>query len=194
MLGILVGRGFLPGMETAISDLKGRIGKLPRMVSNNKSNDLRPSNRSEPDPKLDFYKKLSSKKDEAKKKKWQPKKKAERPKKERPPITVKATQDIPPESKEREGIETQKRGPKPWISETQYTVQIASLKEKIKAEKLIKHLTDRGYPAYYYEVEVNGKSYYRIRCGRFENRKEAENYAISLERDQGIEGFVSKLD
>ena len=117
-----------------------------------------------------------------------------RPKKERPLRKVQAPQERPPERKEREGIETQKRGPKPSISEIQYTVQLASLKERIRAEKLIRHLTDRGYPAYYYEVKVNGKTYYRIRCGRFKNRKEAENYASNLERDQGIEGFVSRLD
>ncbi len=193
VLGILVGRGFLSGSVTVISDLKGQINRLQGMVSTNKSQDRRSPKKSDPNPKLAFYEKLSIKKDEAKKN-WKPERKVEKTKKEPLPMKVETTQEKPQEKKKREGIGNQKRKPELPIPKTHYTVQLASLGDKIEAEKFIKELISQGYPAYYYEVRVKDKTYYRIRCGRFMSRKEAKGYARKLEREEGIEGFVSKLE
>lgn len=193
VLGILVGRGFLSGSVTVISDLKGQINRLQGMVSANKSKNRRSPKKSDPNPKLAFYEKLSIKKDEAKEN-WKPERKAEKTKKEPFPMKVKTSQEKPQEKKKKEGIDTQKRKPEPPIPKTHYTVQLASLENKIEAEKFIKELIGKGYPAYYYEVRVKDKTYYRIRCGRFMSRKEARNYAGKLKKEEGIEGFVSTLE
>ncbi|MFH1349780.1 MAG: SPOR domain-containing protein [Pseudomonadota bacterium] len=68
VLGIMVGRGFLPGAVTALTDLKGQISKLQEMVRRNKSNDVIVKREPNPEPKLDFYEKLATKKEEAIKK------------------------------------------------------------------------------------------------------------------------------
>lgn len=217
VLGILVGRGFLPGTVTALSQLKAQINTLQAMVSRNKSHDLSSPKKAEPDPQLAFYEKLSSKKDEAKKE-WAPKGSAGGPNKEANRRKGKTRQGVQQE-KQAEGLkrearqtetrvsqlsalEKQKRGDAgnekkaydPNFPGGQYTVQLASLGEKAKAEKMIGDLQKRGYPAYFYEVEVKGKTYYRVRCGRFAGKGEAGDYASKLKTETGIKGFVSKVE
>ena len=216
MLGILVGRGFLPGTVTALSQLKAQIETLQAMVSRNKSHDLSSPKKPEPDPQLAFYEKLSSKKDEAKKE-WAPKGSAGGPKKKANRRKGNTRQGLQKE-KQAEGLtrearqtetrasqlsalEKQKRGEAGNTKKAydpsfqgQYTVQLASLGEKAKAEKMIGDLHKRGYAAYFYEVEVKGKSYYRVRCGRFARKAEADDYASKLKTETGIKGFVSKVE
>jgi len=169
VLGILVGRGFFPDSVTALSDLKGQISKLQEMISRNKSTDSGHNKKPDPEPKLAFYEKLSSKKEEAVK----------------GPIT---------ESKKGTGSTNSNRKQDVPIPAGQYTVQIASLREREKAEKMVDRLMDRGYPAYFYEVKINGKVYYRIRCRKFINREEAQHYADKLAKEEGIKGYVTRIE
>jgi len=196
VLGILVGRGFLPGAVTTISDLRSQISKLQEMVRNKKTDNRMALKKPTPDPKLAFYEKLSSKKDEVKNNQ-KPEKEAGSPKKTTPPKKVEDIQKrLLDEQKKKDSnsIQTAKREPEPLTSGIQYTVQIASLRDKEKAEKLINSLIDRGYQAYYYEAKVNGKTYYRVRCGRFSDRADAGDYARKLADEEGIKGFVSRLE
>ena len=52
----------------------------------------------------------------------------------------------------------------------------------------------QGYPAYFYEIELKGKTFYRVRCGRFLNREDASRYGARMKRESGIKGFVSRLE
>lgn len=192
VLGILVGRGFFPGKVTTISDLRAQIQRLQEMVTHKSSKGMESIKKSEPDPKLAFYEKLSSKKDEAKKDR-QIEKKRGIPK-EKPPQKKIEIPKKPVSEKKREGTEALVRPPKPLTNAIQYTVQVASFDDKSKADKVIKRLIDAGLPAYHYEAKVKGKIYYRIRCGRFMNREEARIYAGKLARENGIKGFVSKIE
>ena len=213
VLGIFVGRGFLPGTVTAISDLRRQISRLQAIVNHKKTEERVTPESSVPDPKLAFYEKLSSKKDEAKKKS-EP---ALDPESGRTPVAAKEDRITGPLRTEGEEVsyrpgsplmvkknqeslrdtkENQRasdRGGEPG-SEIRFTVQIASVSDKEKAEGLIARLVKQGYPAYYYEVEVRGKTYYRVRCGRFIERPEAAEYAKELERKAGIKGFVSRME
>ena len=193
VLGILVGRGFFPGKVTTISDLRAQIQRLQEMISHKSSKEMESIKRHEPDPKLAFYEKLSSKKNEAKKDRHieknrkvpeekPPQKQIERPKK---PLL---------EKNKRAKTEALSRRSKPLTNEFQYTVQVASFDDKSKADKMLKQLTDSGLSAYYHEAKVKGKNYYRIRCGKFMNREEASIYARKLARENGLKGFVSKIE
>ena len=73
-------------------------------------------------------------------------------------------------------------------------MQLASLGSRDKAERLINDLVDRGYPAYYYEAVVKGKTYFRVRCGEFTTNREAGRFADKLTKDMGIKGFVSRFE
>lgn len=217
VLGILVGRGFIPGGAFAISELKGQISKLQEIVGNSRAEETRPQKKFDKDPELAFYERLSSKKVEVKNR-WQPETAVRTPKKEGGPDKIKT---LPKNRLYREGVRAKiEAKPQPRenpqtarlgrqkrrsseslliLSETplpeiRYTVQLASLGSRDKAEKMINDLVDQGYPAYYYEKLVKGKTYFRVRCGEFSSSKEAGRYATKLTKDTGIKGFVSRLE
>jgi cell division septation protein DedD len=75
-----------------------------------------------------------------------------------------------------------------------YTVQVASLDNENKAVKMADRLKNRGHPAYVKKVNVKGKTYYRVRCGRFSDKKEASDYEKLLTKQDKIKGFVIKLE
>ena len=193
VLGILVGRGFLPDAVTAFTELKGQIAKLQEMVGHRKSQDVRSQKRSEPDPKLAFYKNLTSKKDEAKKRVGQ-ENNANVPKKAPLQKEIEPSPNTMPAEKKKENTEISRIKSALLNSETQYTVQLASLGEKANAERMMGQLIEQGFPAYFYEVKVNGQSRYRVRSGRFMNREEAKAHADKLAKKTGIKGFVSKVE
>ena len=170
VLGILVGRGFIPGGESAISELKSQIAKLQEIVGNSKVVEKRSRKKSDKDPELAFYNSLSSKKVEVKSR-WQSEK-DEVSKNKGGPDRIKFAppnrheggntgQEIKskpqprgnpptaPKGKEKSGssgrLQILSETP---IPEIRYTVQLASLGSRDKAEKLINDLVDRGYPAY----------------------------------------------
>ncbi len=80
------------------------------------------------------------------------------------------------------------------LVKAQYTVQVASMESREAAEEMIARLNRKGYPSYYYDVTIRGKTYYRVRYGRFLSRAEAEDHAVLLAGKEGIKGFVSKLE
>jgi cell division septation protein DedD len=55
-------------------------------------------------------------------------------------------------------------------------------------------LIRKGYPAYYYTVTLSDKTLYRVRCGRFQSRQDADNYVQKLALEAGIKGFVSRIE
>lgn len=184
-----------------VRDLKNPFKKFQEMVGKREEHkDIKPSNQDK-DPELAFYEKLTSKKEEVKRTKL-PEKKEEatdeitlfrEPAKRKISEPDQEKTTVVNETAEKE--DALKAKPPPSINGgQQFTVQIHSFTEKEKAEKVIKSLVDLGYDAYYYTAEVKGKTYYRIRVGRFEDRSSALEYSIKLERETGYEGFVSKVE
>lgn len=198
VLGILVGRGFLPEAVTSLADLRGQINRLQAIVNHNKSQEGIQKKKAKSDPKLVFYEELSSKKDEAKKK-WVPPKKSKsvlgdqktQVKAELPKQVVVETKN---KQVEKPSQINQSRPIKSVAKEGYYTVQLASLEDEAKAQQMSARLIDRGYPAYFYTTIINGKEYYRVRCGRFDTRNEAESYNLRLKRELNLKGFVSRLE
>ncbi len=193
-LGILLGQGFLPGAVTAISDLKGQINKIQEMVKTTDTLDSRPNKTREADPKLAFYERLASKKDEVKKEHL-PVEKPERqdmPKIENTPITPRISslaEKETPAANQSKKIQSKTTSP-----EMPFTVQVASLESEDNAAGLMNKLIKQGYPAYYYSTEVEGKTLYRVRCGRFVTREDADQYVRKLAKEAGIKGFVSRIE
>jgi cell division septation protein DedD len=182
VLGVLVGRGFLPSAVSTISDLKSQVSRLQGLVPQAKP-PAPESPKIENDPKLAFYEKLSSKKEEVKKK---------GPQEEKQPPAVKAT----PERKEQPPSPVPKPVEKPanGPGNTQYTVQLAAVEDRAKAEAMVARLKGGGFEAYFSEVKIKGKTFYRIRCGKFKTKEEAAAHARRLADGAGIQGFVSKFE
>ena len=213
VLGILIGRGFLPGANTAISDLKAQVTKLQEMVSRNKRVDQKPQTKEDIDSKLGFYDKLESKKED--KRKPFPESPPEPPKSEKavkPPDTalaeVKADiakkeslskkQDIAksagPEKKVKEKVPEPAKPPGKAKGSFRYVIQIAALDERANAEAMVGKLSERGVEAYIQQTVVKGMTYYRVRCGKFVTKEEAKNYALKLPKEAGTDWLVLSIE
>ncbi len=190
VLGILVGRGSLPSALKIVPGLEGQVAEWQRVLSRKDSYEFKSEKKeSNPDLQLSFYRKLSTKKEQAR---------------SMVPghtggdsagrtATDRSDQMTGEKAIERKiealRVELQERSNK-----TLYTLQLASLEDKQKAESLMKRLADLDYPVYLYQAKVNGRQYYRVRCGNFREKEEARNFARKLAKEIKMEGFVSRLE
>ena len=185
-LGIMVGRGSLARYGIGEEKNVGAQAKgIHELLGPGQEGSL--SGKKEPEPeketKLAFYDRLEIKKETVKKD-------PETNKKTKPlsfKTAPRKTREAPLESSSLE-----KKTPSP--DGTRYTIQLASLANLASAEKVIDRLIDQGHPAYYFDVEVNGKAYYRIRCGTFKSREEATAYARDIADKTGFKGFVVRME
>jgi cell division septation protein DedD len=212
VLGVLVGRGFLPA-NSAIADLKAQVTKLQEMVARNKRADQKPQAKEDIDSKLGFYDKLESKKED--KKKPFPELPPETPKSEKPVKPADTTvADVKADIAKKESLakkqDTAKSaGPDKKVKEAatepvkaaekitgpfRYVIQIAALDEKVKAEDMVRKLSGRGVDAYLQETVVKGKTYYRVRCGKFVTKEEANDYAHNLPKEAGTNWRVVNVE
>jgi cell division septation protein DedD len=204
VLGVLVGRGFLPA-NSAITDLKAQVTKLQEMVARNKRADQKPQAKEDIDSKLGFYDKLEGKKEDKKK-----------PFPELPPEPPKTEKAVKPPEPTLAGVKAdiakteslakkqelaKSAGPEKKVGAAEHTsgpfryvIQIAALDEKAKAEDMVKKLSGRGVDAYLQETVVKGKTYYRVRCGKFVTKEEANDYAHNLPREAGTNWRVVNVE
>ncbi len=169
VLGILVGRGFLPGEVKALKEMKAQIAKLQEIVNRKDSSELEKIRRLNRDTKFAFYSELSTKKEETAKKR--------RPGKGRKQPVVNSERHPP-------GSDTGEL----------FSVQVASLESELEAIKMVNSLVERKYPAYYYRVRLDHKTYYRVRCGKFRTREEASAFQKLLTQKENIRGFVAPVE
>jgi len=82
---------------------------------------------------------------------------------------------------------------KPSVNE-KYVVQVASFKDKKKAEALHKRLLDMGYNTVIDKIELNSKGrWFRIRLVGFVTHKDAKKVAVILEKKiKGLKCMIMK--
>jgi len=191
VLGVLVGRGFLPA-NTAITDLKAQVTKLQEMVARNKRVDQKPQAKEDIDPKLGFYDKLESKKEDERK-----------PFPELPPEPPKSEKAAKPADRAlgdvkadiaKKDSSAKKQDMAKSSGPFRYVIQFAALEEKAKAEELVRKLSGCGVEAYVQEAVVNGKTFYRVRCGKFGTKEEANDYAQNLPKEAGTTWRVFNVE
>jgi len=185
VLGILVGRGFLPEGVKHLTELTLQITRLQDMVSNKKHSDLEIIKNREKAPKFAFYDELLKKKEETAKTGKPPIKQLEKKEVPSQPKPIEKAAIVPPV--EEKTVKSVKDGRK-------FTVQIASLEDEIQAIRMVNKMVGSGYPAFYLKANVKGKTYFRVRCGRFETRAEAGEFLALLSRREKIKGFVTTID
>ncbi|MGB7550608.1 MAG: SPOR domain-containing protein [Chromatiaceae bacterium] len=133
-----------------------------------------------------------------------PKEAAKPAAKEAPKETKKeVTKDIPKETKkeitkvapkepakEKEAAKPADPGPKKtgagWV------FQVASLSERAKADEMAGNLKAKGFPAFVEAAEVNGKTYFRVRVGPRQERKDIDALAASVRDKTGQSGQVQR--
>ena len=169
-LGILVGRGHISFgiMKDKIAGVQGMAGEEDLPLSGTEKKAVE-------DPKFAFHEELCSKKAEA------TRKKRSKPTK----------QSIPKKTPKKigKGIEVKKEVAKPAHP---YVLQIGSFGDKGKSTVLVNRLKKLGYPAYSMMANVDGRLYYRVKCGPFKTEKMADAFKKKLAEKQDIHGFVTK--
>lgn len=72
----------------------------------------------------------------------------------------------------------------PYDPEKKLTIQVMSFRKLKDAERLVKRLEKKGYPAYVAMKEVADKGiFYRVRAGRFKRRADTRDMMTHLKRD-----------
>ncbi len=168
-LGVLAGRGLLPGGVKTLAELKIQIGKLQQMISKKDRSELERIKELQKDPKFAFYDELSGKRSDVVKKPSYPPKRRKKDLRER---------------KEDKGSKAL----------TRYIVQVASLDSEAKATEMVARLIGQGYPAYSYKVFIKGRRYFRVRCGMFKTKDEAINTKKRLAKNEKLDGLVRKVE
>lgn len=75
-----------------------------------------------------------------------------------------------------------------------YTVNVASFRERVRAERLTKELEKKGYKAFVEEAPISKKgTWYRVAMGRFSSRGEAQTFARTLKEKEKMDSFVREL-
>jgi len=74
-----------------------------------------------------------------------------------------------------------------------FTIQVASFKDKVRAEKALNQAQERGYSAYIdSQSRESGGFWYRVCIGKFNVQEEAKNLLIKVRQDYK-DGFIKTL-
>ncbi len=67
---------------------------------------------------------------------------------------------------------------------TPYTIQVASFKDKAKAQKKVEEVQKKDYSAFLAAKDIKGKgTYYRVYIGKFENKADADQHLTKVKKD-----------
>ncbi len=101
---------------------------------------------------------------------------------------VKLTPNDP--AKDKSAAKAADSGPKK--TGTGWVFQVASLSERAKADEMAGNLKSKGFPAFVEAAEVNGKTYFRVRVGPRQERKDIDALAATVRDKTGQSGQVQR--
>jgi len=73
-----------------------------------------------------------------------------------------------------------------------YVIQVFSSADEVQARRLLKQLSDGGYPAFLSPVEVGGQTMVRVRIGPYPELTNAESVAERIRRDFKLDTWVTR--
>ena len=74
---------------------------------------------------------------------------------------------------------------------TGFAVQVAALREPVEADSIVQRLVEKGYPAYVVAPVAGAPAaVYRVRVGKFNSRREAEDVASRLEKEEQFKPWI----
>ncbi len=72
-----------------------------------------------------------------------------------------------------------------------YVVQVAAVRARSQADSIVADLTSKGFRAFVSSPET-GAPFFRVRIGRFQDRREAERVASRLEAEEQLTPWVTR--
>jgi cell division protein FtsN len=188
LLGVLVGRGTAP-VEFDIDQLQRSLLAKREAAGKEQQDQLLQETQSGTNKtELDFYEVLKSPANDdqmspaALPKQPPPAAKAQVPKVIRPKVAPKRQR--PPTSDPPEPSRLAPPPVKENLPSAKFTIQVASLKEARGAEEMVAKLVKKGYPAYTTRTVVSGTTWYRVRIGGFQERREADRMVGRLKKEK----------
>ena len=185
-LGVIVGRGMLPWGMTSLTS---RDDKSPLRSPLNPSDKKAAQLKITPEGKLDLYyhdRLLAKKKEAVKTKNAAPRKKT----REKPVPTPKQSQRQHSDTQKNKQIKKTARA-KPKKTQTTPKAKLAQQTLKKSASTNSKTSMKNKVITSATEAIIKGKTWYRVRCGKFKNRSDADRLKNSLAKKEGLSGFVT---
>lgn len=71
-----------------------------------------------------------------------------------------------------------------------WVVQVHALKDRTAAEGIAQRLVSKGYPAFVLDPDPGAPTIYRVQVGRYVDRREAEQVARKLEKDEQYKPII----
>lgn len=73
-----------------------------------------------------------------------------------------------------------------------FAIQVAALRDRGEAEAVARRLAGRGYPAYVLAPDPGTPVVFRVRVGKFPERREAESVAARLEKEEQFKPWITR--
>jgi cell division septation protein DedD len=71
-----------------------------------------------------------------------------------------------------------------------FSIQLAALAKRDEAEGIVRRLTGKGYSAYLIAPAAGAPSMYRVRVGKFKDRREAEAVSSRLQKEEQFKPWI----
>ena len=71
-----------------------------------------------------------------------------------------------------------------------FAIQVAALRERDEAEKIARQLTGKGFPAYVLAPGRGTPQVFRVRVGKYKERREADTIAARLQKEEQFKPWV----
>jgi cell division septation protein DedD len=78
----------------------------------------------------------------------------------------------------------------PEPSGTGFAIQVAALREAEEADAIVKRLAGKGYPAYVVAPAKGAPAVFRVRVGKFKDRREADTVAARLQKEEQFKPWI----
>lgn len=69
-------------------------------------------------------------------------------------------------------------------------IQVAALAKREEAETIVRRLTGKGYSAYLLAPSADAPRVYRVRVGKFKDRREAESVSSRLQKEEQFKPWI----
>ena len=71
-----------------------------------------------------------------------------------------------------------------------FSIQVAALRQRAEAESVARGLTTKGYPAFVMNPDAGAPAVFRVRVGKFKDRREAESVAARLQKEEQFKPWI----
>jgi cell division protein FtsN len=73
-----------------------------------------------------------------------------------------------------------------------FVVQVAAVKERSEADGIAKRLASKGFPSFVSSPSAGAARVYRVRVGKYNDRREAESVARRLEKEEQFKPWITR--